>query len=1154
MSQKLSAPQKVTAEPKNCAILVSWNAVDGADGYALHFYKAEEPDRCVKKRLTQGTSKQIEGLQNGTEYLVSVNAFCYIKGKEIEGEASDKISVIPISDTLRAQNVLCLDVGEIKTLKWECRNKQPMAHFRVDNDKIAAVGAGGLVKGVSNGTAYVTISAEKETFTTKIVVGRGRQEYANNAVLMFTGDIMCAVGHQRAAEKNQFDFHDSFNGVRSILKSADLSVGVLDGAFCDSKAYEYEERRLETGEPNTNAPSSFLPALSGAGFGMLVTATNQSCVAGYKGLTDTVDTIKRLGMDNLGTLNCNPVVRNIKGIRVGFIACTMISNGFEEKIAELKLPEDIGTYSREYFTKLVGEAKEQGAEFIVAYQHWGGMNSHAIRTMQIDEAQFMADSGADLIVGSHSHVIQEFRYIRSNGRRVPCAFSLGNFISTQRELAENRDSAILRVELSRRNGKVVPAVSYIPCASFDFSGGAAVRPVYPTYSEASEVSLARIKDSFGKAINPFEYRPLVAISGSTILERILRSGKRFRLDKNPMQLSQISACTGEPESIGGVVGSLRLDLEKNFSEYLQMCGAEYLAVDFYTAAALTCFRRGNNLYSGNRRFLDSDFYKQNKGDFRRIKPPFVEKRWKPAIERYAAAVLKAFPPERIVLFRQTFSDRSVIGTNMRMSDVGVKFNAQMAEMEDYFISLVKPAVVDLSKYYFNAGPAPRDFEPEYYYDAANAFYQITKGRQCVVKPDLDLWYDRVLRYYNSMTAFSQQRWLLNMKSAADMLIAYTNEAFVSAYRDRLLRLKRCGESTLADVAAYFADDPGAGEIISAAELINAVLAGDLSQPYELYAPAFKKKYNILKVMAKLLAVEIQAPVDSSTAELVFLLREKPRLLKSYLRGLSDMTVDVWGSCVSKDIIDRCDSVVVGKYIYKQCPMLSYEALLPYDVPQDAAWFGGNSWRRRSTEEAFARGGLFSLIRSSSKWLMIDLYDLVSEMNEFRGGLFEVDDFLKETDFYKQIESECTPCYLFEKRTMKYCHDTFVRFAKDVYERYGSNIILVRTDLKDRYITLDEKLKPFDEDPLMAAKRKFITLCEDLFIQVTNCNVIDISKHYHASDAYPKGGAHMVHYEEEFYTLAASYLGSIIRGDTRRLYSKPDDKHILLRNMRIDREK
>ncbi|MBQ8196120.1 MAG: CapA family protein [Oscillospiraceae bacterium] len=1153
MSEKLYAPRNVTAEPKNCAVLVSWSAVDGADGYALHFYKSDEPDVCIKKRLTQSLSKQIEGLTNGTEYFVTVHAFCYKKGREIEGEASERIRFVPISEVLRAQNVLCLDVGEIKTLKWECRNQRPMAHFRTDNSDIVAVGAGGLVKGLAPGTAYVTISAANERFTTKVVVGRGREQYANNAVLMFTGDIMCAVNHQRAAEKQQFDFHDSFNGIRDILRSADLSVGVLEGTFYDRAAYEYEELRLETGEPNSNAPSSFLPALSNAGFGMLVTATNQNCVAGYEGLTATVECIKRLGMDNLGTLGCDPVVRTIKGIRVGFVATTMISNGLEDNISQLKLPDDIGKYTREYFKSLVDKARSQGAEFIVAYQHWGGMNSRSIRPAQIEEAQYMADCGADLIIGSHPHIIQEFRYIRSGGRRVPCAFSLGNFLTTQRELPENRDGMILRLELSRKSGKVVSTVSYIPTSSFDFSEGAAVRPVYPVYSDDSQLSFERIKEHLGKAINHHAYRPLVALSGSVILERILRSSNKFRIDKNPMLLSQISACTGESESIGGLVGSVRLDIEKSLPDYLQKCGAEYLAVDFYSAAALSCYKRGNNLYTGVKRFLNSEFYLANKQEFKRIKPPFSARLWKPAVARYAEAVLKAFPPERIVLFRQHFSDRTVAGNTLRHSEVGVYYNRQIAEMEEFFISLVKPAVVDLSKYYFNTGSSPSDFEREYYYDAANAFEQITRGRQCVVKPDLDLWYDRVMRYYRSMTASSQQRWLLNMRSAADMLIAYTNEAFTAAYRDRLMSLKKRGESSLHNVKSFFADDPGAADIIDAAELIQAVLSGDTKQPYDVYAPAFRNKYNILKVMAKLLSAELHAPVDSESAELVFLLRGKPKLLKSYIRGLTDMTVDVWGSDISKDIVARCDNAVLGRYIAKQSPLLSYEALMPYQVPQDAAKFSGNSWRRKSTEDAFNRNGLFTVINSSSKWLMMDLYDVVCEMCELRGGLFEVDEQLKETDFYKEIESECTSCYLFEKRSMKYCHDTLIRFARDISERYGSNIILVRTDLKDKYMTLGDKLEDFENDPLLAAKRKFITLCEDLFIQVTDCCVIDISKFYHASDAYPRGGAHIVHYEDEFYSLAARCLSSIIRGDSRRQFNKADEKHILLRNLRIGRE-
>ena len=47
-------------------------------------------------------------------------------------------------------------------------------------------------------------------------------------VMMFTGDIMCALGQQRAVEKYGFDFHNSFSQIKSTLAEADFAAGVLE--------------------------------------------------------------------------------------------------------------------------------------------------------------------------------------------------------------------------------------------------------------------------------------------------------------------------------------------------------------------------------------------------------------------------------------------------------------------------------------------------------------------------------------------------------------------------------------------------------------------------------------------------------------------------------------------------------------------------------------------------------------------------------------------------------------------------------------------------------------------------------------------------------------------------------------------------------------
>ena len=58
---------------------------------------------------------------------------------------------------------------------------------------------------------------------------------------MITGDLMCAVDHQRKCASRQFDFHDSFNPVRKILTEADFSVGVLKSTCYDPEPYEFEQ-------------------------------------------------------------------------------------------------------------------------------------------------------------------------------------------------------------------------------------------------------------------------------------------------------------------------------------------------------------------------------------------------------------------------------------------------------------------------------------------------------------------------------------------------------------------------------------------------------------------------------------------------------------------------------------------------------------------------------------------------------------------------------------------------------------------------------------------------------------------------------------------------------------------------------------------------
>ena len=291
-------------------------------------------------------------------------------------------------------------------------------------------------------------------------------------------------------------------------------------------------------------------------------------------------------------------------------------------------------------------------------------------------------------------------------------------------------------------------------------------------------------------------------------------------------------------------------------------------------------------------------------------------------------------------------------------------------------------------------------------------------------------------------------------------------------------------------------------------------------------------------------------VNCQKQQPMFTPERRLELIRQSVADIPNVEVENWSGLLADFV--RSKDAHIGTYIFKQAPILAFEPPVKAEVPDGAEAFCGNKWRRRTLQDSFLRSGDADIKGSESRWILVDMYDLICRMADYKGGLFEIDDFICRTDFYKSIQKECQECYLFEKRDMKYCFDNMTRFAKMILEKYGENIILLKTEPKDSYIDLDNRLRRLEDDGMYEIKKKFISLCEERFASVTGCYVIDISKHFYASDSFPLGGAHIVHYEEEFYRQAGEYINEIISGSSRHVFSTVDDNYLLLRNLRLNR--
>ncbi len=292
------------------------------------------------------------------------------------------------------------------------------------------------------------------------------REDNSSAIIMFTGDLMCLGGQQWSAkEKDVFDFQDSFTYVKKIFSSADLVVGNLETLISPSNPYTYQQKTVNN-NPNCNAMESYLDALKFAGIGAVVTANNHCLDGGEIGIKETIKHLDDKNIAHTGIFEKEGkqqfLLYEINGIKVAILSYTELINA-RNTLSSSKVDKLVSCYSKEKVEKDVKKAKKLGAEYIIAYNHWGTENTHEVTKKQKNHAKEMAEAGVDLILGSHPHCLQKAEYISTkDGRSVLCVYSMGNFVSSMtREI--NNDTIILELVLHRdESGVYAGPIGYYP--------------------------------------------------------------------------------------------------------------------------------------------------------------------------------------------------------------------------------------------------------------------------------------------------------------------------------------------------------------------------------------------------------------------------------------------------------------------------------------------------------------------------------------------------------------------------------------------------------------------------------------------------------------------------------------------------------------------
>lgn len=294
------------------------------------------------------------------------------------------------------------------------------------------------------------------------------EDKISTATILAAGDVMFHTPQIRGAYNSQsgtYDFNDNFSLVKKYIESVDLALVNFETVTAGSD-------RGFHGYPNFNSPVESLEALANAGFDILSTANNHSLDQGKVGVISTIEALKSYGLKNIGTYN-EPsdkiLIEKVNDINVGLLSYTYGCNGMEYTLTEEELDNMINIIDEDRIKSDIEKSVEKGADLVVVFIHWGNEYQREPSEEQMELGRKMVEWGANIVFGSHPHVIQKSEIIEHNGKDNFIIYSLGNFISNQRrETINNKyteDGIMVAIEVEKnftKNETIIKNITYTP--------------------------------------------------------------------------------------------------------------------------------------------------------------------------------------------------------------------------------------------------------------------------------------------------------------------------------------------------------------------------------------------------------------------------------------------------------------------------------------------------------------------------------------------------------------------------------------------------------------------------------------------------------------------------------------------------------------------
>jgi poly-gamma-glutamate capsule biosynthesis protein CapA/YwtB (metallophosphatase superfamily) len=225
---------------------------------------------------------------------------------------------------------------------------------------------------------------------------------------------------------HEYDFAPFFKQIEPYVAGVDLGLCHVETPMGPGPP---------SGYPIFNTPTGLAASIHRSGWDACSTASNHSLDGGQAGIDGTVKALHKRDVEHTGSFKSEkaskkPTILNVEGVKIGFVAYTDATNG-------LRAPHDWSLNEYAAADPKAGakaiihdarDARDAGADAVIAQVHWGDENSQSPNGSQIAVAKKLTDAKViTVVVGQGPHVVQPIE--RVNDKFV--VFSEGNLVSNQ---------------------------------------------------------------------------------------------------------------------------------------------------------------------------------------------------------------------------------------------------------------------------------------------------------------------------------------------------------------------------------------------------------------------------------------------------------------------------------------------------------------------------------------------------------------------------------------------------------------------------------------------------------------------------------------------------------------------------------------------------